>query len=195
MARYYGGGAPTRLTGKRREDLVSVGRTAEESRRGRGKRAQDIDELLWAAFTSPSGGAEGYLPFFEQAAQGAAAPVLRDFNEIVTSRAANVAGRFGGDPTTEEQRVVRGTADDFSRNLTEALARVGPQAISASQAATGQMLGARSVYGQEEADFMSLLLQSALGRKPKESFWGKLAGTVLGTGANVATKFATGGFG
>jgi len=183
------GGAPLRLTGKRNQDLANVGNEAGAASRQAGGRANEFGDMLSGRFADPTGGANAYLPFFQQAAEGAAAPQMRDFQNIIGTRAANVAGRFGGNASTEEQRVVQRTGDDFSRNLTEALARVGPQAIGAAQNSTGQMISAQGQAGNQQADFLQMLLSGADKQKEKGNVWGKL----LGAGAGAAGGFLAGG--
>ncbi len=137
------------------------------------------DTSLEGYFADPTGGAEAFLPFFQRAAEGAAAPALRDFQSTVATRAANVASRFGGNPSTTELRTVTRAGDLFSRNLTEALARVGPAAIGASQARGSQLLGARQLYGGEEGDLQQMILASIM-QQGKGSPWARIIGALLG---------------
>jgi len=182
---YQGGSAPLRLTGKRNEDLKTGGTEAGRASREAGGRANEFGGMLQESFRDPTGGANSFLPFFQSAAEGAAAPAMRDFQNVVGTRAANVASRFGGNASTEEQRVVQRTGDDFSRNLTEALARIGPQAIGAAQNRTGQLIGAQGQAGNQQADFLQMLLGAAGNQKEKGNIWGKL----LGTAGGVAGSF------
>lgn len=172
---YAGGQLPVRLTGKRNKDLQGFAAGLQTRMQN-----DPTEAIVRQYLMDPTGGAGAYLPFFQEAAQGAAAPALRDFQNIVGRQAANVASRFGGAASTEEQRVVTRTSDDFSRNLTEALARIGPQAVTAAQGRGAQLLSARG----QGIDLQQMLLQAILGQQQKGSPWARILGTAAGIGAS-----------
>ena len=190
QATQQAGNAPVRLTGKRNKDLKRYGRSLEETRTKRGGGIGTVEQMLMNALGSPTIAAESYLPFYQRAAEGAAAPALRDFEKTVSGVQGNIASRFGGNVSTEETRGVRNVSDDFSRNLTEALARVGPQAVTAGQRHTQQLAGTRGMLGQEELDFYSLLQNAIMGQKDEGSIWGKMLGKGLGLAGSFINPLA-----
>ena len=90
----------------------------------RAERSNDLYSLYGSALVDPAGQGKKFQGFFDEAAHGIAAPAMRDFNQQLTTVGANTAARFGGNASSEEQRNVYNTSDLFSRNLSEALARL-----------------------------------------------------------------------
>lgn len=176
---YAGGGAPSFLTGNRKKDQRAVLGGLSGRLNAANQGADSLDQLLQGYFADPSGGASGFQDYYTKAAQAAVAPSERAFNDSIGGVSASIARRFGGNASTEESRVVRGTADDFSRNLTEALARVGPQAVQAGQNRGSQLLSGRNVYGSEGSDISQLIL-AHLQKQKGNSPWGKILGTAAG---------------
>lgn len=179
---YAGGQAPFSLTGKnkKKQRQQYTGYLAGKVGEGAG-RVAGYDQGLSKYFNDPTSGANDYLPFFQKAAGAASAPALRDFTQTQTTLGANIASRFGGNASSEESRQLTNSGDLFSRNLTEALARIGPQAITAGQTRGSQLLSARGQAGGEQQDFMQMLMEM-LNQKEEAPWWQK----ALGTGAGIA---------
>lgn len=157
----------------------------------RGQRAGERQGAYDAALSDPTGTADLFGDYFQQAAEGYAAPQQRQFQNTVATNAANVAGRFGGNASTIEAGTIRNTADDFSRNLTEALARLAPQQVAAGQNYTSQ-LGEAAGQAGSEYDRSLQLIMDALGmqrQNEKDSKKGGLLGAAGGILGGVAGSF------
>lgn len=149
---------------------------------GRDARTQRLTDLYDQNLANPTGAADQFSGYFQKAAEGFAAPALRDFRDSVQGVAGNVASRFGGNASSEEQRQVGQASDSFSRNLTESLSRLAPEALQAGQQYT-QMLGDASGGAQDRADrIRQMILEGVLGirDKPKSNTFGQIVGTGLG---------------
>lgn len=136
------------------------------------------------ALSDPTGTANLFRSYFDEAAQGIAAPAMRDFGNTLASVQGNTAARFGGNASSLEQKNVYNTSDLFSRNLSEALARLAPQAAGMGLQYTG-MLGQAAGEASGERDRLSQLILSGIGQygqpKPKGgNLLGALAGGVGG---------------
>jgi len=168
------------ISGKRNKDTRRFAESASNRAGVAAGGRQTLQQMLLQALQDPTGNAEQFQGFFEDAARAGSAAPLRDFQDILQKSQANVAGRFGGNVSSEELRVVDRGSDLFSRNLTEALAQIGPQAVAAGQQQTNFTLGARRLLGQEELDIQSLLLQAIQGEKKESNFFGRAVGAVAG---------------
>ncbi|MDH3497238.1 MAG: hypothetical protein OER21_10765 [Gemmatimonadota bacterium] len=168
------------ISGKKGKDTKRFAQQASQDLARRQGQTEDVQRMLMQALQNPTGQAQQFLPFFQQAAQGAAAPALRDFEKLLAGSQANIASRFGGNVSSEELRVVRNTSDDFTRNLTEALARVGPAAVGAGFQQTEALGAARRMMGSEELDIARLLLEAIQSQKSGGFPLGKLLGTIGG---------------
>ncbi len=138
----------------------------------------------------PTAAGKQFQGFYETAAQGIAAPAMRDFNKELSSVGANVAARFGGNASSEEGRQDYNTSDLFSRNLTEALARLAPQAAQQGLE-YGNQLGeaAHGAVGEQDR-LTQLILEGMQTKTPKKS---NFLAQLLGTAANAAMAYASGG--
>jgi hypothetical protein len=185
-ARQGRGGPP----GSHRTQREHVGYELGQGRgriRGRQKRTDDLLGQYDEALSDPEGQANRFRDVFEDYAEGFAAPQQRDFQDSIQGVAGSVAARFGGNASGEEQRQVMQAGDLFSRNLTEALSRLAPEALAAGFNYTN-MLGDAAGNAQNAEDRLrALIAQLALGRKDKEG--GDIFGKAIGTAAGVATAF------
>ncbi len=154
--------------------------------RQRSARSTGLYDLYGSALADPTGQTAKYQGAFDTAAQGMAAPAMRDFTQQLASVQGNTAARFGGNASTEENRGVYNTSDLFSRNLSEALARLAPQAVTAGQNATGELgTAARGATGE--------LDQALGGFDPTKLKKGNALAKILGTGLGIAGEVASGG--
>lgn len=152
----------------------------------RGTRTAGLYDLYGSALADPAAQGRKFQGFFDEAAQGIAAPAMRDFTNQLTTVGANTAARFGGNVSSEEQRQTYNTSDLFSRNLSEALARLAPQAAQMGQNYTGEL--GTAARGSEAG------LDELLGMfDPKKLAKGKGFLKTLGTLAGTAGGFALGG--
>lgn len=123
-----------------------------------------LDDLYKKALKNPAAPGQAYQGFFNEAAQGYAAPAMRDFAKTLSGVQANTAARFGGNASTEESRQEYNTSDLFSRNLSEALARLAPQAAQLGLQYTRELgQGKRSQKGPPWAKLLGTLGGGALG--------------------------------
>lgn len=175
---YAGGRAPFRITGKRGTDSKALTSSLGDQYSSSIGMGDNIDKLLGSYFDDPSGGAGMYQDIYAKAANAAAAPAQRDFGNSIQTAAASIGRRWGGNASSEESRVVGNASDMFSRNLTDALARVGPQAVQAGQARGSQLMSASNSYATRGLD-IAQLIQSALQKQSKNP-WAKLLGTAAG---------------
>ena len=133
----------------------------------------------------PTAAGKQYQGFFETAARGIADPAMRDFNREVSGVQASTAARFGGNASSEESRQVYNTSDLFTRNLTEALARLAPQAAQLGQNLGNQYQTAASGAVSEQDQLANMILQGIQANKKKPFDWGKLLGDVGGAAAGA----------
>lgn len=161
-----------------------------ESQR-RGQRAGERRDAYDQALDDPTGTADLFGDYFQRAAEGYAAPQQRVFQNTVASNAANVAGRFGGNASTIETGVIQSTADDFSRNLTEALARLAPQQVAAGQHYTDQLGGASENAGSEYDRSLQFLMDALHDQRKneKDAKKGGILGAAGGILGGVAGSF------
>jgi len=148
----------------------------------RADRSAGLYDLYGSALADPVAQGRKFQGFFDEAAHGIAAPAMRDFDQSLATVSANTAARFGGNASSEEQRNVYNTSDLFSRNLSEALARLAPQAAQMGQNYTGE-LGTAARGATSELD--QLLMGFDPTKLKKSNGLAKLGGTALGIGANL----------
>lgn len=153
---------------------------------GRTQREQGLSGLYDNALANPTGTADLFGKYFQQAAQGYAAPLMRDFTGALSGVAGNVARRFGGNGSSEENRASSLASDLFSRNLSESLAQLAPQQVQAGLAYTGQ-LGQAQQAAAGQSDILKELLLGSLGQTQGQgsglnigSILGSVGGTLLG---------------
>lgn len=128
---------PYRSLGKRAKQHFAEGQYRDVQQRS--DRTAGLYSLYGSALADPAAQGRKFTGFFNEAAQGIAAPAMRDFSQQLATVGANTAARFGGNASTEEQRNVYNTSDLFSRNLSEALSRLAPQAAQMGQNYTGEL--------------------------------------------------------
>jgi hypothetical protein len=172
--------APVRIGGSIKGQYQGLGQYLSTQLGRTGTAGGNINAILQRYLSNPTETASSYLPFFQNAAEAAAAPALRDFKSSIAGQAANVAKRWGGNASTTEQRQVNRAGDLFSRNLTESLAQVGPAAVQAGQNYGSQTISAAGMYGNQQAQLAQLILQSIYGQQGQGSSWARIAGTILG---------------
>lgn len=148
----------------------------------RHERAGGLYDLYGSALRDPAGTGRQFQGFFDEAAQGIAAPAMRDFDQLLARVGANTAARFGGNASSEEQRNVYNTSDLFLRNLSEALARLAPQAAQLGQSYTGE-LGTAARGATSELDQLLAMFDPT--KLKKGGGLGKILGTAVGVGANA----------
>lgn len=139
-------------------------------------RSDTLNAAADSALLDPEGQAERYQGIYQQAANAFAAPAMRDFKDQQDQRSANVASRFGGNVSGEEIRQTNQANDVFSRNLTEALAALAPQAAQQGQNYTGQLQDAAGAATGQGDVLRNQLLQGILGAPNKKKKKGLLSG-------------------
>lgn len=155
-------------------------------------RAHDLAGRYDTALADPTHAAGLFSSFYDNAAQGFAAPAMRDFGNTLSGVQANTAARFGGNASSEEGRNVYNTSDLFSRNLSESLARLAPQAVSQGLEYTGQ-LGQASTGAANERDQLNQQILSGVSMYGAKKKKGSLFGTALGAITGGIKGFMTGG--
>lgn len=159
----------------------------------RARRAGQSRNAYDAALNDPTGTADLFGKYFRTAAEGISAPAMRDFNSQLGAVRGNVASRFGGNASSEELRNVYNTSDLFSRNLSEALARLAPQQVQAGQSYT-QMLGQRSQQDVSDYDRLNQLILQGIGMFGQGKKRGaNLPGGLIGSALGAALAIPTGG--
>jgi hypothetical protein len=153
---------------------------------GRAQRTGDLYSLYGSALADPAAQGRKFSGFFDEAAHGIAAPAMRDFGNQLAGVQASTAARFGGNASTEEQRNVYNTSDLFSRNLSEALARLAPQAAQMGQNYTSELGGAARGSENSLDELLSMFDPTKLAK-------GKGVLKTLGTLGGAAAGFAIGG--
>ncbi len=131
----------------------------------------------------PTAAGKMYQGFFDTAARGISDPAMRDFNKEVTGVQASTAARFGGNASSEEGRNIYNTSDLFTRNLTEALARLAPQAAQLGQNLGTQYQTAATGAVSEQDQLARMILEGISANKKKPFDWGALLGQVGGAAA------------
>jgi hypothetical protein len=153
----------------------------------RGERADYLTGMGDQYLADPTKAIGMFRGLYDEYARGFAAPQQRDFLNNVRGVAGNVAARFGGNASSEEQRVVGRASDDFSRNLTESLSRTAVDAGQAGMQYGNQLVGAGQA-ARSEQDRLEALLAQYIGqlqqKKQGKDFLG-VAGQLAGTAAAV----------
>lgn len=142
-------------------------------------RAHDLAGRYDTELADPTHAAGLFSSFYDKAAQGFAAPAMRDFANTISGVQANTAARFGGNASSEEGRNVYNTSDLFSRNLSESLARLAPQAVSQGLDYTGQ-LGQAAGGAANERDQLNQQVLSGINMYGAKKKKGNLLGAALG---------------
>lgn len=148
-----------------------------------GGQARRADALYGAALGDPTGTANQFGEFFRTAAEGFSRPALEDFRQNIGRVQANTAARFGGNVSGEEFRQVDRASDLFSRNLTDALARLAPQQLQAGMDYTGQLGQRAGFLANQFNTSRSMLGQGIQGLPQGGGLFGTLLGTALGIGS------------
>lgn len=157
----------------------------------RSRRSRGADSAYDDALNDPVGTAGLFRGFYQDAADAFTAQAGRDFQRNIGTVAGNIGRRFGGNASSYEQAQVNKAGDVFSRNLTENLAGLAPQAAAQGLQYTG-MLGQRSQnaagnYDQIQQLILQALMQQRNNEKSKGSgLLGKLGGVLGGVGGFIA---------
>lgn len=149
----------------------------------RAERQGAANERYDAALADPTGTADQFGKYFQEAAAGFAAPAMRDFTNNVSRVQANTASRFGGNASTAESKDVYNTSDLFSRNLSEAIARLAPQAAGMGLQYTG-MLGSAANQATGDRDNLSSLELQGIGMFPQPKKKASALGGLVGAAAS-----------
>lgn len=175
------GGAP----GSFRDQRTQVGYEVNKLRGQlpkRNARENRINDLYDQSLADPIGTADKFKQGFSDYATAWAAPQQREFRDTISGVAGNVAARFGGNASSEEQRQVNAAGDRFSGNLTEGIARLAPEAFQAGAQYT-QALGGASEDANARSDrIRALIMEGVLGirDKQKTNVFGQIVGAVGG---------------
>lgn len=146
-------------------------------------RAHSLAGQYDTALSDPNKTAGLFSSFYNTAAQGIAAPAMRDFRNTLSNVQANTAARFGGNASSEESRNIYNTSDLFSRNLSESLARLAPEAVGQGLQYTSQLGEAAGQSAGERDRLNSLILQGVgmYGQPKKKGNIGGLLGGIAGS--------------
>ncbi len=165
--------------------------------RGREARAAGLAGTFDSALLDPEGTVGRFSDIYGQVGQALAAPAMRDFESSVARTGANVASRFGGNVSGEEQRQVYNTSDLFTRNLGEALARLGGEQVNAGLRYTG-MLGEAAGGAASERDRLAQMIMSLLaqqGPAKSKNFFSQAGGLIGGAIQTASDKLMGSGGG
>jgi len=165
-----------------------LGPAQQQHQRGAGT-ARSLTDLLLARLRDPTGSARKFQSFLGDSTRAAAAPILRQFGRQQDVSVARTASRFGGNASTEENRVRRNLSDDTSRNLSEVVAGQAATAAGLGAAADQRTLQGQGQVAGQQLSLQQLILQAILGQKQK----GSLLGKILGAAAGGVSGFALGG--
>ena len=129
------------------------------------RRAGNYETALY----DPEGTTARFADIYGAAGRAIADPAMRDFDQSMARTGANVASRFGGNVSSEELRAGYNSGDLFTRNLSEALARLGGEQVAAGQNWVGQMGGAAAQSADERDRLRTMILQGlSQGRERKQ---------------------------
>ena len=151
----------------------------------RDRRSTALQGQADAALADPTGQAGIYQDYYQKAADAFTAPAMRDFTQTQSRLGANVASRFGGNASGEEIRQTNQAGDVFSRNLTEALAGLAPQAAAAGQRHTDQLVGAANASTTDADQLRQIMLQNILGMAQQKPSGGGILGAIGGIGGGI----------
>lgn len=177
------GGAP----GSFRDQRTQVGYEVNKLRGQlpkRNERENRINDLYDQSLADPIATAGKFEKGFGDAAAAWAAPQQREFANTITGVAGNVAARFGGNASSEEQRQVGKASDDFTRNLSEQIAQLAPQAFQAGQQYTDALGGASRDANERSDRIRQMILEGVLGIHDKQKT--NVFGQALGAAGAVA---------
>lgn len=178
--------------GGHREGAAGIQRYLGGRLRQRGMRAERLASGYEEGLADPTQAGRRFQGFFNEAGTAIAAPAMRDFEQQLGGVRGETAARFGGNVSSEELRNVYNTSDLFTRNLTEALARLAPQAAGLGLDYIGELgQGARG-EGAQELETAGLGLEAARTREQIRKRGGGI-GRFLGTAIGGIGGFLAGG--
>lgn len=186
---YSQGRSPMRIkSGQRGRFARFANRDLFPELTGRDQRADDLAGPADDALANPEQTIGTFRGYYEDLANGFAAPALRDLGNQRDANRANVATRFGGNISGEEIRQDNTITDSFSRSMSEALARLAPQAVEQGLGYAGQLEEKRGRAASESDQLRNLILQGLLGTKKRK----KKGGGIWGALGSAAGSFASG---
>lgn len=185
--RGYGSTGATDIGGNHRDSAYRSGRYVTGSlmpqERGREARASGLADRYDQGLGDIEGTVGRFSDIYNKVGRAIADPAMRDFQQTQARVGANVASRFGGGVSSEELRQGYNTSDLFSRNLGEALARLGGEQVQAGLNYTNQLGGAAEGAASERDRLQQTILQGlSMGRqyKPKKNAWDVIGGLAGG---------------
>lgn len=155
-------------------------------------RRREVQGLYDRNLQDPTKAAGRFNEYIATAARGISDPAMRDFNQELSDVGAQTAARFGGNASSEEMRNVYNTSDLFSRNLTEAIARLAPQGAGLGLQYLGELGGAASAAATEEDRLGQMILEGISTQHNVRKRGGGL-GRALGTIAGGVGGYFLGG--
>lgn len=187
----YGSPNPTDIGGTHRDSAYRSGRYVTGSllkqERGTEARASGLADRYDTGLGDIEGTVGRFSDMYQKYGRAIADPAMRDFDQTLARTGANVASRFGGNVSSEELRQGYNTSDLFTRNLGEALARLGGEQVNAGLAYTGQLGQAAEGAATERDRLRQTILQGiSMGRqyKPKKNV-GDYVGAIAGGAASA----------
>ncbi len=184
----YGTSKATRLSGKHPDQQAKgyLGGSLLPAERGAEATANRRAGNYETALYDPEGTTARFADIYGVAGRAIADPAMRDFDQSMARTGANVASRFGGNVSSEELRAGYNSGDLFTRNLSEALARLGGEQVAAGQNWVGQMGGAAAQSADERDRLRALILQGISYGKPRGKNVGEVIGGAIGGIASSA---------
>lgn len=186
----YGSGRATRISGKHPDQqakgylegsLLPAERGAEGMAN---RRAGMYEDSLYDI----EGTVDRFSDIYRKAGEAIAAPAQRDYQQHAARVGANAASRFGGNVSSEELRQGYNTGDLFSRNLSEAMARLGGEQVGAGLNYTGQLGGAAAQAAEERDRLRQMILQGISYAKPRAKPVGEVVGGIVASAAGGAAS-------
>lgn len=139
------------------------------------------------ALQNPAQTAGMFNQFYQQAAQGLTSQAMKDYTTQANNTTGAIAQRYGGKPSTAEEKGQYDLADVFTRNLNAQLAALATQGVNAGANYTNQL---GQAAGQSAgASSTEQGLGVSLGQPPNQGGGSNTLGTILGTGLGVAGLF------
>lgn len=135
-----------------------------------------------SALNNPTGTADMFGDYFQTAANAYAAPAIHDFNQNLAGVRSNTASRFGGNASSSELKNIYNTSDLFTRNLSNAIAQLAPQAAGMGLQYTNMLGGAEQQANTERQGLTNDVLQGISMYGAPQPKKGSLLGGLVGAG-------------
>lgn len=166
---------------------VFAGQTlSNEYQQGMGQQGL-AGQMYQQALANPTAAADQYGKYFQQAADAYTKPAMQQFNQDLARTQGATAARFGGNASSEEGRNVYNTSNLFSQNLTNALAGLAPQQVSAGQQYAAQLGNAYALQSQNQMALRNAILSglSPGANTPYVDPGASIGGSILGAVGGV----------